>query len=136
MDVVLGVSLAPNTFGMVLWKVKAPAGPPAALAQAVGGATSCARTALLFVEPHAGERPSISKNVVAPTQAPALQPGGHPVNPRYPGHPPRRRRPQCRPGVCAAVRSIPDSARVVAAGAPRDRFGWGHRRLGRGILVP
>jgi hypothetical protein len=100
----------------------------------VGGVVALALALAFGIRPHVEQRPSISKNVVAPaTQAPA--------KPAVPAPPP--------PSAVLAPESVAPSAPVVPQQGsiqdspqqeppvrPRDReHDWFHRRIGPGILV-
>jgi hypothetical protein len=82
----------------------------------VGGAVALALALAFDIRPHGGQRPDISRNVVAPaTQAP-----GKPAAPAPPPQAP-----------------APESPQLDPSGRPRDHdHDWLHRHIGHGILGP
>jgi hypothetical protein len=109
-----------------------------AVAIFVGGVVALALALAFDIRPHVEQRPSISKNVVAPaTQAPAK-----PALPAPP--PPSAARAQesvapseAPPPVAPQPGWGQDSPQQDPTVRPRDRdHDWFHRHIGQGILVP
>jgi hypothetical protein len=104
----------------------------------LGGVVALALALALGIRPHVEQRPSISRNVVAPaTQVPA--------KPAVPAPPPPSAVPapesvapfEAPAPVVPQQGSIQDSPQQEPPVRPRDReHDWFHRRIGRGILVP
>jgi hypothetical protein len=100
----------------------------------VGGVVALTVALAIGIRPHVEQRPSISKNVVAPvTHAPAPKPEAPaPPPPSAPPAPQTAAPPSVAPAPESTVNPSPRWL------SPRrdDRGEWLRRRLGRGILVP
>lgn len=108
----------------------------AALTIFVGGVVALAVALALDIRPHAEQRPSLSKHVVAPATLAPPPPSAVPSP--VPAAPSEAPAPQSGPHSVPPQQAPPEPAtsEQVPSERPRDHGGWGHRRLGRGILAP